>query len=671
MINTTLEYKINDYISEKSEVIESFCHMGGKFLITSPTGSGKTYTFLNVGKKLLSEFKDQYLFIFASPTKIQTKQNGENYNAFSVVSGVHDIKSHTVNCVVYDKVKLILENKHRFNNKKIILIIDEAHELVFSKSYRRKTMENLEALSEIAFTVIHTTATPRALLYVEKYDEFVNFVKINNEKNRVSVFLDTNPAELLIKQILKIRNKTKAVVLINDKSIITYLVDICNKFIKNKKIGIFTSETKDDENFNYLIQNNKIANDLDLIFCTNILNAGINIKNENIELIYFCNTPNLNIDIVKQFIGRTRNSKTPITIIGKRLEEDKRISNMINIQDVYKKYQDDLYKRSAIVEKLFISFVETFETNNITVDFEDLEIFFKKIKFQESKDKLNECLNFTNTGVVEIDKKRLIELVIKKHDSQILQLQSSDKIKNILTEQLNAHVEIIEKDAESALAKQLTNELTEMKKSKQKETKELKEKIFNKYNEFDESQKKGFIDLLTMYIVKEDYEIIGTFKHTVSEEVANLVKDIKQHHNLLSKIAKIYFQNFQIVPNCLEVLIGNKLKEDALKVLRYSKFNETFQSVENVEQKDAIVLGQDYLTLRKLTDKFIQKTLSHKNITYIYNAITTPSRQVSNFKELNPTTLEKFLKKLFSIYNIKMYDNKFKITSLRKLKKGE
>src|SRR5699024_1645971 len=169
------------YISEQSEALKEILLKPGKFLIEGVTGGGKTYAILNVFKFLSSLYKDR-VFIISCPNKIQNLQNQE-YGVTAIVGGKVIDQVYTTSSMVYDKAKSLLEQYHLYKDYKITLIIDEAHQLIYSKNFRKKAINELLKLSEKCFNVIHLTATPGANLDCYSYDEYYQLKPIKENIN--------------------------------------------------------------------------------------------------------------------------------------------------------------------------------------------------------------------------------------------------------------------------------------------------------------------------------------------------------------------------------------------------------------------------------------------------------------------------------------------------------
>lgn len=658
---------VKKFLSEHFELIKSHCYIGGNILLSAPTGVGKTYTFLNVGKEIIKETDGEFVFIFATPTRVQSEQNGSNYNVYTVISGVNDFRASQVNTVVYDKLNVILDNKHLLKGKKIIFVVDEAHELIYSKKYRKKALSLIKELSDMAYTTIHTTATPRGLEYIYKYDDILRFSKLSDSRQKVNLILDDEPLKMLtnlISQNLTINKKM--IININDKNSITHLEEILKRIFENKKISVYTSESKDDSDFRYLIEHNKLRDDIDLALCTNILNAGINIKNNDIELIYYTDSNKWNLDLIQQFAGRTRNNNSILTIIAKRAKEEYRNDNQKTLEDIYKDWFQTLINRKRAIEKYYCDSLEFASKNNFEFSFEGFEAFFKTFKYEEGKDKLNTCLQFDDANILSIDKEKLIEMTLNKFDSQILYLNSIPKIIETLSSALNSDVELLNFNEQYEQSEEIATKLKQSIADRKKETKELKQKIYETFVNFDEENRNNFTELLKMKILHEDKIIIESFKKSINKEVVELFEKIEQHHNLLDKFSSVYRVNSNINPHCLSNFISSKFNNDVLMAIRYKHFNNIFSTLDVITPADARLIGQDYLTIRKTLEPHIQKNISLKQLTNLYNAINTPSKQVSSYKEISSKNLERFMFKISCIFNIKLISNRYFISSLCK-----
>lgn len=657
------QHEIKKYLSEKHELIKSHCYIGGTVLLKAPTGAGKTYTLLKIGEEICRESKGEFVFLFVTPTRIQSEQNGINYNAFSVVSGVNSFNPMRPNTIVYDKLNVVLRNKNLLKDKKIILIVDEAHELIYSSAYRKKALDLIQELSSISYTVVHVTATSKALPFVYSYEFVLDFKKNKEVDSNVFLCLTETPLEgLTSKLINNLKEGVKTIVSINDKDIISYLSEKIKSIFPKIRVSLFTSDNKESPEFQYLIKNNKMQENIDLALCTNILNAGINIKNENVELVYYSENRKWNLDHLKQFAGRTRQDNAKITVIARRISEKYRNDNIKTLQDIY---DNDLNTLKVIIKKVENLYRYCID-NGMEFNIENFESFFKSIKFDDCRHDLNRCLDFNESAGVQINQIKLIKAVIESYDSQFLRLKSLDGIIKELSETLDSNVKIVESFNVEEQSEKLATALKEFDKNKKKETKELKNTITETFINSTEQEKEDFIDVLKMCILKDELYLIETFKLKLNEPFKFLINKIIKHHNLLSKFKKIYNSHSVINPFCLHQYISNNFNERFLIALKYKAYNNIFKDLNILSKQDTRIIGQKYLIIRKSLEGSIQKFVNLKQLTHLFNALQPSHKQVTAFKDINPADLEKFYFDIQSIFKVSRVENRLKISSLIK-----
>ncbi|MGU9370291.1 DEAD/DEAH box helicase family protein, partial [Clostridium perfringens] len=147
------EIKIKKYISESEESLTPLIDLlntEGTHLVVAPTGAGKTNAIIESSKEL-GKRNNKVLYVMACPNKVQNLQNANKYKIKSIVAGTtkEDLKGVSVVSMVYDKADMVLEYVKE-NNLNLVLIIDEAHQLVDSSMYRKKALQSLGNLKSYA-----------------------------------------------------------------------------------------------------------------------------------------------------------------------------------------------------------------------------------------------------------------------------------------------------------------------------------------------------------------------------------------------------------------------------------------------------------------------------------------------------------------------------------------
>ena len=238
-------YAKNLYDDEKSRAeIKRLLLTKGKFLLDSVTGSGKTYAIIKVMQELSKEYKDK-VFIIACPNKIQNIQNGKEYKVTVIVGEDNRKRVQTYECItvasmVYDKALSILEERHLLK-KDITIVVDEAHQLIYGKNFRRKAIESILELEKCCFNVIHLSATTRALkqAYSSQYDEIITMnpsENINNINRLMLMKCDDKQLSLFRTIDSVFKSGSKVLLYLNNKAKIKDISELLQLHYKDKNI---------------------------------------------------------------------------------------------------------------------------------------------------------------------------------------------------------------------------------------------------------------------------------------------------------------------------------------------------------------------------------------------------------------------------------------------------
>lgn len=319
--NKVEEYQIhgnyitnNDMNCENAEVIKDLLEDNNKYcLIVAPTGTGKTSRVLSIVKELKLEF------VTVSPLVALTEQTAKNIE----IPGISKEEAHQMGmslntfveemgkscAAVFDKLKYIIENSD-IENK--ILVIDEAHHLITSSGYRSKSLKYLEENLMKFRKVVFLTGTPE-VLYMHSLLKNARMVKFSFElpipicKYHYRIIPYENMGfHRLLNHIAKNPVLGKTIVFINNLNelieVKSYLVEMG---IDKNSIFIAHSNSKQNEYFKYLVNNERIHDDIKYFLTTSVISDGVNIKNEDIDSFYLFGLNDLTL--LRQIIKRPRN----------------------------------------------------------------------------------------------------------------------------------------------------------------------------------------------------------------------------------------------------------------------------------------------------------------------------------------------------------------------------
>lgn len=308
------QYKV--YLSELAHELKVLLQSKKRILLNAPTGGGKTYAILNLFKEL-SLADERHVYILATPNKSQSEQNKE-YNITAVVGGVTvyhlmDSEIRTVSAV-YDKIDALI-SEAMLRNMKVSLIIDEAHELIYSYTIRRKAIHQIVDNLEYCETVIYMSATSKVL--EQNQDIFgieeIVYCKQSNRNSNASAmdivqYKDVNVQSLLFTYIKKnLKGYKQIFVRHNDVAAIS---SICSNLNKMGITSTFIDSSLKDSNDVYkeIINKGTIPYKYKVVLVTSIMDSGVSIKNDSNTLcIYACRPNEFNISSIEQFSNRFRN----------------------------------------------------------------------------------------------------------------------------------------------------------------------------------------------------------------------------------------------------------------------------------------------------------------------------------------------------------------------------
>ena len=406
-------YTYDKYLSDNAQIVDAMvnaCSMRGKkILVEAPTSAGKTHLVCtalaqrlkdaNNGKQettpeikaavemlrnagiIIPEANAEEQprkVIIAVPTNLQSWQ-GKLYGTSSIAGDSKDDFQIDKNdgkaiTTVYDCCDRLLYYPDEML-RRVVLVIDEFHQILSARSYRSKAIKKLIAVSnricEAGGTVICMTATPASILYFWQYGAYLLFTPASGIKTNIKHIdlvhktKDINFFDAITNRIVKAKQKKETpVVMVQNKEKIAQLQQVlADAGIKALAITSDSKERNQTEDgvWDYVDGTYKsIINCTipfcDALLCTSILECGTSItgrktkdgtiiKDSKILPIYTALDGETNIDSMTQFFARFRFDidNAEVLISDVRSLPKNLVDVKAGAQAVISQFEEDLY----------------------------------------------------------------------------------------------------------------------------------------------------------------------------------------------------------------------------------------------------------------------------------------------------------------------------------------
>ena len=360
----------SNYILDNSEnvaVLDEILNSKGINLVVADTGSGKSHSMLERAKVLVQNNKDTKV-VMALPTRTLTLQVGNKPGVSKMVGGDVFDKNSPIIASTYEKVfeidDYIQGQKADAGREKVILILDECHLMTTQQLFREQGIKSLISYIEKGDfeNVVLVTATPSPVTLF-RFDKLFVFDSIDKKPamDRVEIVVVDDAAEYI-----KSLDFTKEFPFIRWNNI-----DKINELmaVMPQAMARITKDDKNTKAYMDIVEHSKIdANCISGVFCTNVLEAGVNVTSYNsntVPIAVFDNSYISVVDII-QFLNRLRRTsqshvQTARVVIQRCKERELKASFLtidgevlFNFEDLELKlgnfYINDTYKMNTIAD---------------------------------------------------------------------------------------------------------------------------------------------------------------------------------------------------------------------------------------------------------------------------------------------------------------------------------
>lgn len=645
--------EVNKYISEaKRGVINCIASSIGECinLLIAPTGSGKSYTMINT----LKELDIKALFILPNASNVQQAmvEYGIPGAYGNDLSPIRAMENGNIIAMTWDKTKQLKD----IDLSEYIIVIDEIHQ-TFTDLYRGEAIQALYNITNRCKGRIDITATPNKLDF-KIYDTITEYKQLEQTNYNITTYkgIDT-------KLIIDILNKSnKSALLMNDKSILTYVSENINK--RNE---VVISDNKDDNKLYNNIMINSDMGEYETLLNTSVIVAGVNINEPNVTDIVIVGFKD--IGTIKQYVARFRGLKEVNVHIFNTYKEECNIYSIewlvrSNIQG-FNKVIDTLNRNIKPTNEfdLVASTVKAIKTDE-NIYFDNTEGLYKVNDFTVRG---NTYRSYYNNRTIENFNVLLGEYFdnIKMYGSIEEQLKEELKEhraelkenKDMALDILSKHKDILVGYSDIKKEKTPTYELLEYYHFNNIAIKDcIKQyKLLNIDNLIKDNGLKKIIDLFSKYVLENGFSI------NVAWELANMSN--RKRGTAFGKINTLLYRDLQEeAPH----IINNELLENKL----FSFITDRFTIGTSYTEEHLKVLAKEIKEIFKL-DYSTNKLSTVLNQIYIINKSQIRSGNTidsSFYKNIVPNLLPD---KRISVNTIEKYISLEDIQALLNLEEGD
>lgn len=700
---------IDKYIDYKT--IKSLLEFGKLNLLVAPTGAGKTYSIMEAIKELSKE-NPTTCYIIACPNRIQNIQN-KKYGVVVRVGGIEKEYNLKTVSMVYDLAEETIK-QCEMEGREVVLIVDEAHQLIDAYNYRKKAIKGLLKLIEnnSIKRTLFITATPKKIdkslgIFNYNYTYYIRYKEKNKANNvkTLKILIAENKENTLI-NIIK-QNKEKGIISVVELNDIEEQ-QLYELVLKNKGFNIETLHSKNKTYiYDSIIEKDIIPAGVDVLLTTSMLECGTNIKNTNVSFIAIPNKPSqLDLDCLEQFYARPRlYNKTFYLIlkdpIKKEVKKDKKDGEVSEKNKDIKKGEEASKNKEK--EKIKIGFILfenlvkkfgdeiTERIQDINNVLENLSTIIPEEKSEFKKEVINRLVDSFSKDIESDGKSITRECIVFNDEFQrfepdyylftkkVFKMFYQQYYYNIkwLKAELEYRIkcdEVIVEYVKDTISDDLKKDIKSTKTNKSKKKKDRKEEVKNILLEMlgDTDTSQDLLEDLKEYINDSKYLSFARQKEKISKLIVE-----KKSIELIRKMLDIG----QDIKTSISIVANRKTdKEVKEKIceIGYINLNNIYgklykeRNEEETNIRDPLIPKAkqvEYFIIRNILDEVMKSKgrLSEEKKTSLAKGLKLLSKEdnelIEQKKELSKATTTKLMKVINFVYVVTK-DNK--LTSLKK-----
>ncbi|GEQ23284.1 hypothetical protein CBU02nite_37900 [Clostridium butyricum] len=360
-------FKINKYLSECKE-LKTELQQHKKILLDGNTGIGKTFGIVDIHK----DNKNDYVF-FLVYTRALAEGVANDYGYELFYDNETELPKSKYIVSTYNKIDAINRNLERENHYRALLnqelvtysvVCDEVHELMSKRNLLglNRAIEIEAFIFNSDDCILMSANTNNVYEAYKGINLFNRFIKVESKEdlyNSEKTYIYRIPGKekqrysLLLNKIIENLASHSNILLMEDskKNLEIYSNILSDNGIENVVIN---SDNKNEEEileeYNSIIKDSRLKKIV--VLCTSVINAGVNIKNDNTCVMVLQDRMQFDSDKVVQFFGRLRTDKNNTCILFlNQGEKNKFRSN----KQYYIKYYTDIanIKAMALNEYFF------------------------------------------------------------------------------------------------------------------------------------------------------------------------------------------------------------------------------------------------------------------------------------------------------------------------------